>query len=296
MTTSFADLKRSRQSSLDKLLNETTKVQEGSGGGGKDERFWSPDVDKAGNGFAVIRFLPAPQNEEIPWVRVFTHGFQGPGGWFIENSLTTLNKKDPVSEFNSKLWNRGDDDGKTQARKQKRRLTYISNIMVVEDPKHPENEGKVFLYKFGKKIFDKINLLMNPEFPDEEARNPFDLWEGSNFKLKIRNVQGYRNYDRSEFDPTTALDEDDDKMEETWKTQYSLQEFIEPKNFKTYDELNAKLNKVLGLDGSAPKPSTTVEDVEEAPSIPTKAASSSDGDEDDGLSFFQKLADEDATA
>ena len=295
MNTSFADLKRSRQSSLDKLLNETNKAQEGAGGGGgKDDRFWTPDVDKAGNGFAVIRFLPAPQNEEIPWVRVFTHGFQGPGGWFIENSLTTLGKKDPVSEYNSMLWNRGDDDGKAQARKQKRRLTYISNIVVVEDPKHPENEGKVFLYKFGKKIFDKINLLMNPEFPDEEARNPFDLWEGSNFKLKIRNVQGYRNYDRSEFDPASPVNDDDDAMEELWKSQFSLQDFVDPKNFKSYDDLKVKLDKVLGIDGGAPKPTTTVEDVDDAPEIPTKEAPAASGDDDDGLSFFQKLADEES--
>jgi hypothetical protein len=293
MSTSFADLKRSRQSSLDKLLSETNKVQgEGQQAGGKDERFWSPQVDKAGNGYAVIRFLPAPQGEEIPWVRLFTHGFQGPGGWFIENSLTTLGKKDPVSEFNSTLWNNGTDTGKDQARKQKRRLTYIANIQVVSDPSNPENEGKTFLYKFGKKIFDKVNDLMNPEFQDEDPRNPFDLWEGANFKLKIRNVQGYRNYDKSEFDASTPLLDDDDKMEAVWKSEYSIQEFLDPKNFKSYDELKAKLDKVLGLDGRAPKPDTTAEDVDEAPSIPTKEATAVASDDDDSLSFFQKLADE----
>lgn len=300
MSTSFADLKRSRQSSLDKLLNETSKVQGEGQTGGKDERFWTPVVDKAGNGYAVIRFLPAPQGEEIPWCRIFTHGFQGTGGWFIENSLTTLGKKDPVSEYNSQLWNNGTDAGKDQARKQKRRLTYIANICVVTDPNRPENEGKVFLYKFGKKIFDKINDLMNPEFEDESPRNPFDLWEGSNFKLKIRNVQGYRNYDKSEFDTSSPVLEDDDAMEELWKTEYSIAEFLDPKNFKSYNELKVKLDRVLGLDGSAPKPNTTVEDVKEAPSIPTKEAdsapfdtSSESSEDEDSLSFFQKLADDD---
>jgi hypothetical protein len=209
-----------------------------------------------------------------------------------------------VSEHNSLLWNRGDDDGKALARKQKRRLTYISNIIVVQDQKHPENEGKVFLYKYGKKIFDKINDLMNPEFPDDEARNPFDLWEGANFKLKIRNVQGYRNYDKSEFESNSPVNEDDDAMEELWKSQYALQEFIDPKNYKSYDELQIKLNKVLGLDGSDPKPTTTVEDVGETPfdmgptkdrvdTGPTKEVPDLEVAEDEGLSFFQKLADED---
>ena len=292
MSQSFAELKRSSQSSLDALLKETNKLTS-STQKGQDERFWQPAVDSSGNGTAVIRFLPASKGEDIPWVRLFNHGFQGPGGWYIENSLTTLGKDDPVTKHNNMLWNRGDDAGKDQARKQKRRLTYIANIFVVSDPAHPENEGKVFLYKFGKKIFDKINDLMNPEFEDEDPRNPFDLWEGSNFKLKIRNVQGYRNYDKSEFDSTAALLDDDDALEEVWKTEYSIQEFLDPKNFKSYDELSAKMNKVLGLDGGAPKPSTTAEDVEEAPAIPAKEADAiASDDDDDSLSFFQKLADD----
>ena len=204
----LSDLRKQR-GNFDNLMKEVEKISNPQSYKKGDEREWKPTVDKAGNGYAVIRFLPAPQGEEIPWVRLFTHGFQGPGGWFIENSLTTLGKKDPVSEFNSTLWNNGTDTGKDQARKQKRRLTYIANIQVVSDPSNPENEGKTFLYKFGKKIFDKVNDLMNPEFQDEDPRNPFDLWEGANFKLKIRNVQGYRNYDKSEFDSTGPLFDDD---------------------------------------------------------------------------------------
>lgn len=300
MNTSFADLKRSRQSMYDKILAETDKVQSGNNqGGGADTRFWKPEVDKAGNGYAVIRFLPASKGEDIPWVRLFSHGFQGPGGWYIENSLTTLNKKDPVGEYNSTLWNRGDEAGKEQARKQKRRLSYISNIYVVKDPAHPENEGKVFLYKFGKKIFDKINDQMNPEFEDESPVNPFDLWEGANFKMKIRNVEGYRNYDKSEFDGQSALLEDDDELETVWGTEYSLQEFVDNKNFKSYEELQARLNRVLGASAV----SSTAEEVDEdispeprqaaAPKVEEEESSWSEGSSDDSLDFFKNLAEED---
>ena len=299
MNTSFADLKRSRQSMYDKILAETDKVQSGNQGGGADTRFWKPEVDKAGNGYAVIRFLPASKGEDIPWVRLFSHGFQGPGGWYIENSLTTLNKKDPVGEYNSTLWNRGDEAGKEQARKQKRRLSYISNIYVVKDPAHPENEGKVFLYKFGKKIFDKINDQMNPEFEDESPVNPFDLWEGANFKMKIRNVEGYRNYDKSEFDGQSPLLDDDDELETIWGTQYSLQEFVDPKNFKSYEELHARLNRVLGASAV----SSTAEEVDEdispeprqaaAPKVEEEESSWSEESSDDSLDFFKNLAEED---
>ena len=298
MTTSFAELKRSRKSVYDKIVSETNKMQNG-GGGGADTRFWQPEVDKAGNGYAVIRFLPASKGEDIPWVRLFSHGFQGPGGWYIENSLTTLNKKDPVGEYNSTLWNRGDEAGKEQARKQKRRLSYISNIYVVKDPAHPENEGKVFLYKFGKKIFDKINDQMNPEFEDESPVNPFDLWEGANFKMKIRNVEGYRNYDKSEFDGQSALLEDDDELETVWGTQYSLQEFVDTKNFKSYEELQARLNRVLGASAV----SSTAEEVDEdispeprqaaAPKVEEEESSWSEESSDDSLDFFKQLAEED---
>ena len=302
MTTSFADLKRSSKSTYDKLIEETNKLQSNNQGkSGADTRFWQPEVDKAGNGYAVIRFLPAPKGEDIPWVRLFSHGFQGPGGWYIENSLTTLNEQDPVGEYNTTLWNRGDEAGKEQARKQKRRLSYIANIYMVKDPSHPENEGKVFLYKFGKKIFDKINESMTPEFEDETPVNPFDLWEGANFKMKIRNVEGYRNYDKSEFDSASILSEDDDVMEKVWSSEYSLQEFADRKNFKSYTELQARLNRVLGATTVSSAASEIEDNVMEssvapqkaAPQVKEEAAPWSEESSDDSLDFFKKLAEED---
>lgn len=301
MNTSFAELKRSRKSLYDKISAETTKIQSG-GSNNADTRFWQPEVDKAGNGYAVIRFLPAPQGEDLPWVRMFSHGFQGPGGWYIENSLTTLNEKDPVGEYNSMLWNRGDEAGKEQARKQKRRLNYISNIYVVKDPSRPENDGKVFLYKYGKRIFDKINDLMHPEFEDESPVNPFDFWEGANFKMKIRNVEGYRNYDRSEFDSASALSDDDDALEKIWGTQYSLNEFVDRKNFKSFAELQTKLNRVLGASAVSSTAEEVAEDspfedVKQTPSPEVASDSGSDwnesSSEDDSLDFFKQLAEED---
>ena len=300
MTTSFKDLKRSRKSVYEKIVSETTKLQSSNQSGGADTRFWQPEVDKAGNGYAVIRFLPSPKGEDLPWVRLFSHGFQGPGGWYIENSLTTLNEKDPVGEYNTMLWNRGDEAGKEQARKQKRRLNYISNIYIVKDPTHPENEGKVFLYKYGKKIWDKINDQMNPEFEDEDPINPFDLWEGANLKLKIRNVEGYRNYDKSEFDKVSALSEEDDELEKIWNSQYSLQEFLDRKNFKTYAELQARLNRVLGATAVSSTADEVDEEVFEEPRQVQQSAKVQEEDQplseessDDSLDFFKQLAEED---
>lgn len=301
MSTSFAELKRSRDNSLKTLMSEVNKVTNPeSTSSNVDDRIWKPDVDKAGNGYAVIRFLPAPENEDLPWVRVFDHGFQGPGGWYIENSLTTLGKKDPVSEYNSMLWNSGIEANKDIVRKQKRRLNYYANIYVVKDSTRPENEGKVFLYKFGKKIFDKINDAMNPPFEGDDPVNPFDLWEGANFKLKIRNVGGYRNYDASEFDRPQALLDDDSDLERIWKSEYSLAEFTDPSNFKSYDELQSKLNRVLGLDGGNTSSSRAeemeLEDSTPAPKQKAMAApsfESSDEDDDDSMSFFEKLAADD---
>jgi len=305
----FATLKKKRGSSLDKLIQETSKLNTTTQRAGGDDRLWKPEVDKAGNGFAVIRFLPEPAGEDLPWVRVFDHGFQGPGGWYIENSLTTIGQKDPVGEFNSTLWNNGTDAGKEQARKQKRRLKYFSNIYVVKDPANPQNEGKVMLFQYGKKIWDKINEAMNPEFEDESPINPFDFWEGADFKLKIRNVEGYRNYDKSEFDSPAALSDDDEKLEKIFNSLHSLNEFVNPKNFKPYAELEAKLNRVLGLTGAA-APSTTAEDFVEvadtsnvstdspfetkAPvaEAPVTATAESSYDDDDSMAFFEKLAEE----
>ena len=247
---SFADLKKqSKLGSLtQKLVKEVEKMNNAGSSG--DDRLWKLEVDKGGNGYAVIRFLPAPNGEDLPFVKLYSHAFQGPGGWYIENSLTTLGQKDPVSEHNTMLWNNGTDAGKEAARKQKRKLTYVANIYVVKDPTNPENEGKVFLYKFGKKIFDKITAAMQPEFEDEEAIDPFDFWQGANFKLKAKNVAGYRNYDSSEFARPDALLDDDDAMEAVWKREYSLAELVAADQFKDYDALKKRLDYVLGIKGT----------------------------------------------
>jgi hypothetical protein len=297
MAIDFSAMKKNR-GTFDNLMKEVEKIatpqtQESNS---KDDRFWQPEVDKAGNGYAVIRFLPPPKGEDLPWVRVWNHGFQGPTGkWYIENSLTTLGKQDPVTELNNELWNSGTEANKEIARKQKRRLTYIANIIVVKDAAHPENEGKVFLYKFGKKIFDKIKDVMQPQYEDEEAINPFDFWKGANFKLKIRNLEGYRNYDKSEFDSISVLSDEDDELETTWKKQYSLQEFLDPKHFKSYEELKAKLEMVLsGTGPTAPRAEETAlaEDRPRPVSKPAPKASVED-DADDSLSYFAKLANDD---
>lgn len=293
MSESFAALKRSRDNSMERLTKELdkfanqTKRQE-------DDRFWKPEVDKSGNGYAVVRFLPAPQGDDVPWVRIWSHGFQGPGGWYIENSLTTINQQDPVSELNSKLWNSGSEKDKETARKQKRKLNYISNILVVKDPAHPENDGKVLLFKYGKKIFDKLNEKMNPEFEDEKPVNPFDMWNGANFKLKIRNVEGYRNYDKSEFDEPSAISDNDDNLETLWKSEHVLKPFLAPDQFKAYGDLANRLERVLSGSKTQSTSEETAEaapvsKVAEAKSAQTKKASF-DEDDDDTLAMFEKLA------
>jgi hypothetical protein len=291
----FSDLKKKSKSGMEDLIKkmeDQTKTKDY-----KDDRFWRPEQDKSGNGFAIIRFLPPVDGEDVPWVKVYNHAFQGTGGWYIENSLTTLGQKDPVSEMNNQLWNSGLESDKDLARIRKRKLTYIANIYVVSDPANPQNEGKVFLYKFGTKIFEKIQESMKPEFNDEEPVNPFDFWKGANFRIKIRKVGGFTNYDKSEFDSSTALLDDDSKLEKIWKSQYPLLPLVDSSNFKTYEELKTRLNEVLGGDirSSAPN-AKTAEDVSEElverkPSLKSKKPVESDADEEtDALSYFQKLA------
>jgi len=309
----FSKLKK--QSTLGALTQKLVKEAEkmNNGGNAADDKYWKLECDKAQNGYAVIRFLPAPDGEDMPFVKMYSHAFQAKGGWYIENSLTTLNQKDPVSEYNSELWNNGTDAGKEQARKQKRKLSYIANIMVVKDPANPQNEGQVFLYKFGKKIFDKLMSAMQPEFEDEDAINPFDFWEGANFKLKAKNVAGYRNYDSSEFGKVEALlGGDDDALEALWNKQHSLAELVAPDQFKSYEVLKKRLDQVLGLAAApaARRPQEDVEDdtetemaIEEqikkapsfkksepapAPELPTVKGGE---DEEDPLAWFQSLAD-----
>ena len=295
----FETLKQSSSNfdALTKALEEKLNPEDKGNDKSKyqDDRLWKPELDKSGNGYAVLRFLPASEGEDMPWARLWSHAFQGPGGWYIENSLTTLNQKDPVSEENTRLWNTGVDSDKDLARKRKRKLSYYSNVYVVSDPKRPENEGKVFLYKFGKKIFDKITEAMKPQFEDETPINPFDFWKGANFKLKIRKVDGYWNYDKSEFEGVTPIAEDDAKIKAIWQKQYPLKEFSDPSNFKTYDELKEKLNRTIMGSRTA----TDVSQTDLPPKTNGVAKSNevtsdaSDVKEDDTMSYFSKLADED---
>jgi hypothetical protein len=290
--TSFANLKR-ESGNLSKLTKAIEALKESPDSNSTKDIFWKPEVDKAGNGYAVLRFLPsAPDDEDgLPWIKVFHHGFQGPGGWLIDNCLTTKNDKCPICEANSTLWNSGIEANKQVARDRKRKLSYYANVYVVEDPKHPENNGKVFVYKFGKKIFDKITEAMNPEFADETPVNPFDLWKGANFKLKIRKVDGYQNYDKSEFEAPAPLLKDDDELEKIWKSEHSLQQFLDPKEFKKYDSLKARLDKVLGSSEEAPRAKTTVEQAKALPKAPVKEPELVTEDDDD-LDYFAKLAEE----
>jgi len=289
---SFANLKRGR-SDLAKLTKAIEATSQPAEAGSKDDtRFWQPEVDKAGNGMAVIRFLPAPAadgDDALPWVRVFSHGFQGPGGWFIDNCLTTINEKCPVCEHNNTLWNSGIEANKDIARKQKRKLSYVANIMVISDPSNPANEGQVRLYKFGKKIFDKITEAMNPDFADETPVNPFDMWEGANFKLKIRNVEGYRNYDKSEFASKSAIFEgDDEKLEQLWKSEFGLKEFSEKKQFKPYEQLKSRLDKVLGFEGTVAPKTKAIDNLDTLKEEDVPFDTSSVEDED--LDYFKSLA------
>jgi len=319
---SFDSLKK--QSSIGnltaKLVKEVEKMS--NSGGNTDERLWKPEMGKDGVGSAVIRFLPAPEGEDLPWAKLYSHAFQGPGGWYIENSLTTIGQKDPLGEYNRELWNSGNESDKETVRKQKRKLSFYANIYVVKDPANPDNEGKVFLYKFGKKIFDKIMDAMQPEFEDEEAINPFDFWQGANFNLKLQKVQGYWNYDKSKFGRPSPLLEDDEALEAIWKKQYSLEKITAADQFKSYDELKKRLDLVLGrksasmstvddeteYDNYAAQTQSkkteeeVMSDLEEtfrksqskdfnSSDIASTSTSSSDEDEDDPLSYFQKLAD-----
>jgi hypothetical protein len=304
----FSALKKNRTKTLEKLNSQLEKISKPSYQDPNEGKFWKPTRDKAGNGFAVIRFLPAPSGEEMPFVRLWDHGFQGPTGlWYIENSLTTLGQDDPVSEYNSKLWNSGIEADKEQARKQKRRLKYIANVYIVKDSGNPENEGKVFMYQFGKKIFDKLNDLMNPSFEDETPVNPFDMWEGANFRLKIRQFEGYPNYDKSEFDPAEPLSSDDAELEKIWSEEHSLQEMVSEKNFKSYADLKTKLYRVLDLSADTTEQvatssfetsETSSDDLDLSnlsqstpePSAPVAETNSVSADDDDDLSIFKELA------
>lgn len=308
----FSSLKKRSGSNLEKLTKAVEAMSSTNSNDDSNE-YWKCELDKTGNGYAIIRFLPVSQkdstNEDaIPWVKYYDHGFQGPNGWYIEKSLTSIGKEDPAGKLNSDLWNSGSESNKEQARKQKRRLHYVSNIYVIKDSKNPQNEGKIFKYTFGKKIFEKITQQMNPQFEDDKAIDPFDFWEGANFKLKIRKVDGYQNYDLSEFDSPSPLFEDDSKLEEVWKNSYSLLEILDPKNFKDYATLEARLKRVLGIDQPKPKFSSaedytkkSLEDIEDdmflkqtvtEPKPQASKFTPVEEEEDDDLSYFQNLIDD----
>ena len=290
--------------SLDKLraAMESASPTEGAKKSYSDDTYWKPELDKTGNGYAVVRFLPTPENEEMPWVSYFDHGFQGPGGWYIEKSLTTLGKQDPVSEYNTQLWNTGIEANKEIARKQKRRLHYVSNVYVVSDPKNPDNEGKVFKYRFGKKIFEMLKEAISPAFADEQAINPFDIrGEGANFKIKIRKVDGYWNYDKSEFDSPAPLFAEEEKLEEVVSSLHSLSAIIAPEEFKSYEELKEKFDRVLGLTGatSTSTAESIAEDLDEVPWSDVNKEpvaeepviqSADSSDSEDAMDYFKKLA------
>lgn len=302
---SLSDLKKSR-GGFDKLVKEVEKLSNPSSNSQEDNRFWQPEVDKVGNGYAVIRFLPPAKGEDLPWVRIWSHGFKGPSGkWYIENSLTTIGMPDPVSDLNNKLWNSGNEADKEVARAQKRKLLYISNILVVSDPAHPENEGKVFLFKYGKKIFDKIKDVADPQFQDEQPVNPFDFWDGANFKLKIRTVEGYRNYDKSEFSEPSPIASSDDEIAALWDKQHPLKPFVDPANFKSYEELKKRLDMVLSSSIEAEKRAEEI-DIDDAPvqqnvrqlrtqkpSTPAKRSEVNFDDDEESMSYFAKLANDD---
>ena len=283
-----------KQSNLSSLIDEYNKQTTPETRSFDDDRFWKPELDKSGNGYAVIRFLPAPKGEDIPWQRMFSHSFQGPGGWYIENSLTTINKNDPVGEVNRRLWNSGSEADKETARRQKRKLSYYTNIYVVTDTKHPEHEGKVCLYKFGKKIFDKIMESMQPQFDDEEAINPFDLWKGANFKLKIRKVDGFWNYDKSEFDAVTPLLDTDAALEKVYDAEYPLKPFHEESNFKSYTELKEKMERVLGQEVDNRTAEQVASDMTlsgaDMDGVPFDGGKPITGGSSDTMEYFEKLA------
>lgn len=310
----FASMKKNAQSSIDRLSKEMTKLT--SNKSYEDDRFWTLQRDKAGNGYAIVRFLPAVEGEDLPWVRLFSHGFQGKGGWMIENCPTTVGKKCPICEANNELWASGLESNKGIARDRKRKLTYISNILVVSDPSNKENEGKVFLYKYGKKIFDKLQEVMNPTTPDDPKFNPFDFWQGANFKLKAHMDSGYVSYEKSGFqNQTQLLDGNDKALEALWKTQHALQPFVAPDQFKSYEELASRMEQVLRggpAEGSAVKAEeadpedfrskmksasqSLATDLPEKPAAKkpaAKPAPTGDDDEEDAFSYFKKLADED---
>ena len=314
-------LRKLRNTDFAKISSEFEKIVNPEAKGYGDNRFWKMEVDKAGNGTATIRFLTRTVKiidgkdvvDELPWTRVFNHGFQGPTGrWFIEDCPTTIGQPCPACEQNGVLWNSGIEADKEVARKQKRKLSYVANVYIVSDPKHPENEGKVFLFKFGKKIFDKIMDKARPTFEDEDPVNVFDLWTGADFKLRQRKVEGYPNYDQSVFLEPSPIAESEEEILAIVNQQYLLKDFTDPSKFKSYDELSKKLETVLNGKASNPV-RDAVEDEDDIPQVRQERPVASESkkvsntkvsvarsepdlsgdDDDDTMQYFRNLVNDD---
>lgn len=293
-----------RGSNLQKVKEALDKMNKG-GDSYKDGRMWTPTQDDAGNALAVIRFLPSLKADQLPWVKVYTHGFQGSTGrWYIEKCLTTIGADDPVCNYTRKLWNRGDDEGKELARKYKRKLSYYSNVLVVNDPKHPENEGKVFLFRYGAKIFAKITSMMMPELDSDPSVDVFDPDVGANFRLRVKRVAGYANYDDSAFQAPSPISKDDKVLDGILSAAYDLGEFLKPESYKSFDELDAKFHDVLQVEGKPEtatreatwdKPEAETWDEPKAKSVRAPRAESKPApepvmDDDDPAKYFEQFA------
>jgi hypothetical protein len=303
---SFANLKRSSKANFKSLADKMT--QESKGSSFSDDRIWTPDIDKSGSGFAIIRFLPEADGEDFPYVKTYTHGFKQGNKWFIENCPTTIGNPCPVCEANSELWNTEIKENQEIVRRRKRSLRYMSNIIVLSDSKRPENEGRVFLFSYGQKIFDKLMSAIKPEFDDEEPFNPFDLWGGAPFKLKIRQVEGFRNYDKSEFGDRGPLFDDDDAMAKVWESQYKLKEFLAPARFNPYEEIKKRFNAFIkGGTYTTPTPQNEGDQNEDTPpweppaqeprrqaarKDPAPASEAAASDDDDDFKMFRSLIDD----
>lgn len=239
----FKDFKKNKGNFLE-TLNQ--KIKESNTTFEPDARYFQVTKDKAGNGVALVRFLPG---KDTPWVRYWSHSFEYNGGWYIENSRTSLKEDDPVSEYNKLLWDSGKEEYKEFVSLKpgtKRKLNYVSNIYVIEDPANPENNGKVFLYQYGAKIYDKIKALMQPSIKTLPPVNPFNPFDGANLQIIIKKVAGYPNYDDTKFIQEGSKLGNDDEIEKIYNQQYDLEDILKESNFKPYEKLKARLIKVLG--------------------------------------------------
>ena len=304
----FNKMKVNSKKSLSTLTDKLEKMDTKSSY--VDDRFWKPTRDKSGNSYSIIRFLPPAPEDSLNFAKIYNHAFDVNGKWFIDNCPTSIGKVCPVCESNSELWNSGLETNKSIARNRKRKLSYIVNIFVISDKQEPENEGKVFLYKIGPQIFEKISNAIKPKFEDDEKFNPFDLWTGANFKLKIKKTivdgKSMSTYEDSVFETPAPLFDNDAVLEEIWNKEYKLEEFVSEPNFKEYDELKKRFDFVVGSFATTPKvktvtPKETDDDLpfdvsdDDSADILNSSNETNDTefDDSDDMSYFAALADED---